>query len=80
MIQDSSITLSGLLSSDEMKDVISHELVGFLVCLFSRSIPYFVYDLIINNNNNITNGLGLTGVLPTFLLNTLERTVLAICK
>jgi len=28
-----------------------HELVGFLVCLFSSGILYFVYDLIINNNN-----------------------------
>jgi len=34
-----------------------HELVGFLVCLFSCCILYFVYDLIIINiTNNNSNG------------------------
>jgi len=54
MIRDSSLTLSGLLSSDELNDDCAclHELVGFLVCLFSCCFLYFVYDLILNNNND----------------------------
>jgi len=52
MIRDTSLSLSGLLSSDELNDVILHKLVGFLVCLFSCCILYFVYDFIIINNDN----------------------------
>jgi len=55
MIRDSSLTLSGLLSSDELNDVISHVctsyIVGSLVCLFSCCILYVVYDLLINSNS-----------------------------
>jgi len=53
MIRDSSLTLSGLLSSDGLNDVFrtfARAIVGFSVCLFSYCILYLVYDIIINNN------------------------------
>jgi len=58
MIRDSSLTLSGLLSSDELDNNISHVCMScswFLVSLFSCHIVYFVYDLIINNKHRTQN-------------------------
>jgi len=49
MITDGSLTLLGLLSSDELNDVISYVCTSFLVCLCSCYILYFMYDLIINH-------------------------------
>jgi len=57
MIRDSSLTLSGLLSSDELNDIIYHVCMSYSWLLssfiFTLYILYFVYDLIINNNNRL---------------------------
>jgi len=61
-IRDSSLTLSGLLFSDKLNDIISQvdlHLVGFWVCLFACYILYIVYDLNLSN----TVWVFLTGVL-----------------
>jgi len=51
MIRDGSLTLSGLLSSDELNDVILHvcrrAIVGFLVCLF-----FMLYSVLHVRSNN----------------------------